>query len=128
MTLMGLTDPLTNTLGLLSTMVRAGVIAPMRPDRYLRIASAMSRENMAITSGFAAAAARCPDRAGLVDELGILTWRQIDRRADRQVAAYGGVHRHQRAARGVRQRRTALDDAVEYRLTVFDFAEFTIRK
>lgn len=84
---MGLLDPLTNTLGLLSTMTRAGVIAPMRPDKYLRIAGAMQRENMAITSGFAAAAQRCPDRAGLVDELGILTWRQIDRRADALAAA-----------------------------------------
>ena len=84
---MGLLDPVTNTLGLLSTMARAGIIAPMRPDKYLRIAGAMQRENMAITSGFAAAAQRCPDRAGLVDELGILTWRQIDRRADAFAAA-----------------------------------------
>ncbi|MBB2988801.1 fatty-acyl-CoA synthase [Mycolicibacterium iranicum] len=84
---MGLLDPVTGTLGLLSTMVRAGVIAPMRPDKYLRIAGAMQRENMAITSGFAAAAQRCPDRAGLVDEIGILTWRQIDRRADAFAAA-----------------------------------------
>ncbi|MDG4663042.1 acyl-CoA ligase FadD12 [Mycobacterium sp. 236(2023)] len=84
---MGITDPVTDTLGLLSTMVRAGIIAPMRPDKYLRIAGAMQRENMAITSGFAGAAQRCPDRAGLVDELGILTWRQIDRRADAFAAA-----------------------------------------
>ncbi len=84
---MGITDPHQQTLGLLSTMVRAGIIAPMRPDKYLRIAGAMQRENMAITSGFAAAAQRCPDRAGLVDELGILTWRQIDRRADAFAAA-----------------------------------------
>ncbi|OAN35444.1 acyl-CoA ligase FadD12 [Mycolicibacterium iranicum] len=84
---MGLLDPVTNTLGLLSTMARAGIIAPMRPDKYLRIAGAMQRENMAITSGFAAAAQRSPDRAGLVDELGILTWRQIDRRADAFAAA-----------------------------------------
>ena len=84
---MGARDPLTKPLGLLSTMARAGLIAPMRPDRYLRIAGAMRRENMAITSGFAAAAQRCPDRAGLVDELGILTWRQIDHRADALGAA-----------------------------------------
>ncbi|MGP4055141.1 acyl-CoA ligase FadD12 [Mycobacterium sp. 4D054] len=84
---MGITDSVTNALGLVSTMVRAGVIAPMRPDKYLRITGAMQRENMAITSGFAAAAQRCPDRAGLVDELGILTWRQIDRRADALAAA-----------------------------------------
>ncbi len=79
---MAITDPLTQTLGLLSSMVRAGVLAPMRPDKYVRIATVMQRENMAITSGFAASAQRCPDRAGLVDELGILTWRQLDRRAD----------------------------------------------
>ncbi|HEY9263899.1 MAG TPA: acyl-CoA ligase FadD12 [Mycobacterium sp.] len=84
---MGITDPITKPLGLLSTMVRAGIIAPMRPDKYLRIGAAMQRENMAITSGFAAAAQRCGDRAGLVDELGILTWRQIDRRADAFAAA-----------------------------------------
>ncbi|MDY6996649.1 MAG: acyl-CoA ligase FadD12 [Actinomycetota bacterium] len=84
---MGILDPLTTPLGLLSTMARAGVIAPLRPDKYLRIVGAMRRENMAITSGFAAAAQRCGDRAGLVDELGILTWRQIDRRADALAAA-----------------------------------------
>jgi acyl-CoA synthetase (AMP-forming)/AMP-acid ligase II len=79
---MGLLDPITGTIGMVSTMVRAGVIAPMRPDKYLRIAAVMARENMAVTSGFAAAAQRCGDRAGLVDEIGILTWRQLDRRAD----------------------------------------------
>lgn len=84
---MGITESVSNALGLVTTMARAGVIAPMRPDKYLRIATAMQRENMAITSGFAAAAQRCPDRAGLVDELGILTWRQIDRRADAFAAA-----------------------------------------
>lgn len=84
---MGLTDPITGTVGLLTTLARAGVIAPMRPDKYLRIAGAMQRENMAVTSGFAAAAQRCGDRAGLIDEIGILTWRQIDRRADALAAA-----------------------------------------
>ena len=79
---MALTDPVTGTLGLVTTMVRAGVIAPLRPDKYLRIAAAMARENMGITSGFASAAQRCPDRPGLVDELGTLTWRDIDQRAD----------------------------------------------
>jgi acyl-CoA synthetase (AMP-forming)/AMP-acid ligase II len=72
----------TDVVGLVSTMVRAGVIAPLRPDKYVRIAAAMARENMGITSGFASAAQRCPDRPGLVDELGTLTWRQIDQRSD----------------------------------------------
>jgi acyl-CoA synthetase (AMP-forming)/AMP-acid ligase II len=78
---------LTDTIGLVSTMVRAGVIAPLRPDKYIRIAAAMARENMGITSGFASAAQRCPNRPGLVDELGTLTWREIDRRSDALAAA-----------------------------------------
>jgi fatty-acyl-CoA synthase len=79
---MVITDRLTETLGIVATMGRARLLAPMRPDKYLRIAAAMQRENMGITSGFAAAAQRCPDRPGLVDELGTLTWREIDQRAD----------------------------------------------
>jgi fatty-acyl-CoA synthase len=82
-----LTDRLTGPLGLVTTMVRAGVIAPLRPDKYLRIAAAMARENLSIASGFASAAQRCPDRPGLVDELGTLTWRDLDQRADAFAAA-----------------------------------------
>jgi fatty-acyl-CoA synthase len=84
---MAITDRLTETIGLVATMSRARLLAPMRPDKYLRIAQAMQRENMGITSGFAAAAQRCPDRPGLVDELGTLTWREIDQRADALAAA-----------------------------------------
>ncbi|MDT5245118.1 MAG: hypothetical protein QOD36_2494 [Mycobacterium sp.] len=84
---MAITDRLSETLGIVATMRRAGIIAPMRPDKYIRIATAMQRENMGITSGFAAAAQRCPDRPGLVDELGTLTWREIDQRADAFAAA-----------------------------------------
>jgi hypothetical protein len=58
------------------------MIAPMRPDRYLKMAAAMRREGMSITVGFASAAQRCPDRPGLVDELGTLTWRQLAERID----------------------------------------------
>lgn len=75
-------DRVAGTVGLVDTMVRAGMIAPLRPDKYLRIAAAMARENMGITSGFASAAQRCGDRVGLIDELGALTWREIDQRAD----------------------------------------------
>jgi acyl-CoA synthetase (AMP-forming)/AMP-acid ligase II len=73
--------------GLLTTMVRAGMIAPMRPDKYLRVMAAAQRENRSITSGFAMSAERCPDRAALIDELGTLTFRQIDGRADALAAA-----------------------------------------
>ncbi len=73
--------------GIVSTMRRAGVIAPMRPDRYVKIAAAMRREGLGMTSGFAAAAQRCPERPGLIDEHGTLTWRQLDERINAFAAA-----------------------------------------
>ena len=88
---MGVTDRLAEAVGLVATMRRAGLIAPMRPDKYVRIAAAMQRENMGITSGFASAAQRCPGRPGLVDELGTLTWREIDQRADAFAAGLQGL-------------------------------------
>jgi acyl-CoA synthetase (AMP-forming)/AMP-acid ligase II len=57
-------------------MVRARVLAPLRPDKYLRMAAA-ARGGGSVTLGFAIAAQRCPDRVGLVDELGSLSWRQL---------------------------------------------------
>ena len=95
---MAITDRLTETLGIVATMGRARLIAPMRPDKYMRIAAAMQRENMGITSGFAAAAQRCPDRPGLVDELGTLTWREIDQRADAFAAALQALTRLRRSS------------------------------
>jgi acyl-CoA synthetase (AMP-forming)/AMP-acid ligase II len=80
--LTGPLDRVADTIGLVTTMRRAGLITVMRPDKYLRIAATMARENMSVTSGFAAAAVRCPNRPGLVDELGTLTWQQVDQQAD----------------------------------------------
>ncbi|WP_082974368.1 acyl-CoA ligase FadD12 [Mycobacterium sp. E1386] len=82
-----LLGPVNDALGLITTLRRAGMIAPMRPDRYLKIAAAMRREGMGMTVGFASAAQRCPDRPGLVDELGALTWRQLDERINALAAA-----------------------------------------
>lgn len=77
----------TDTIRLLQTLLRARLIAPMRPDRYLRMGAAMRREGTAPTVGFAAAAQRCPNRPGLIDELGTLTWRQLHERCDAFAAA-----------------------------------------
>lgn len=84
-------NPLSETLGLIGTMRRAGLIAPMRPDRYVRIAAAMRREGMGMTSGFASAAQRCPDRPGLIDERGSLTWRELDERCNALAAGLQGL-------------------------------------
>ncbi len=80
-------DRVTAAAGLVATMARAGVIAPMRPDRYLRIMAAAAREGLSVTSGFAMAAQRAPARVALIDEIGELTFEQVDRRADALAAA-----------------------------------------
>ncbi|SOX53506.1 acyl-CoA synthetase [Mycobacterium ahvazicum] len=76
-----------DVLGVLATLQRARMIAPMRPDRYLKMAAAMRREGMGMTVGFAGAAQRCPDRPAVIDELGTLTWRQLDERINALAAA-----------------------------------------
>lgn len=70
------------TLGLLAAAIRSRLIAPMRPDKYLRMVAVARRENGSVTAGFAAAAQRCPNRPALIDERGTLTWRELDGRID----------------------------------------------
>jgi acyl-CoA synthetase (AMP-forming)/AMP-acid ligase II len=75
-------ERLAKVRGMLTTLTRARLIAPLRPDKYLRMAAAVRREGMSMTSGFAMSAQRCPHRAGLIDELGTLTFKQLDERSD----------------------------------------------
>lgn len=80
-------EQLRGVAGVVATLRRAGMVAPMRPDRYLKMAAAMRREGMGMTVGFAGAAQRCPDRPALIDELGTLTWRELDARINALSAA-----------------------------------------
>jgi acyl-CoA synthetase (AMP-forming)/AMP-acid ligase II len=77
---------------LLATLVRARIIAPLRPDKYLRMAAAGRRERMSMTSGFAMSAQRSPNRPALIDELGSMTYREIDQRSDALAAALQSLH------------------------------------
>src|SRR5215217_2458419 len=86
---------------LASTLCRVGFIAPLRPDKYLRIVSAARREKMAATYAFAAAARRCPDRPALVDERGMLTWRELDERCDALAVALQRLTRQQPQTIGI---------------------------
>jgi acyl-CoA synthetase (AMP-forming)/AMP-acid ligase II len=86
---------------LTSTLRHAGFIAPMRPDKYFRIAAAARREYMAPTYAFAAAARRCPARPALVDERGTLTWRELDERCDALAVALQGLSRGQPRTVGI---------------------------
>ncbi|MBS9533285.1 acyl-CoA ligase FadD12 [Mycobacterium sp. M1] len=67
---------------MLETFTRVGLLAPLRPDKYLRIAAAAAREGGTTTTGIAMAARRCPAQPAVVDELGTLTYAELDRRCD----------------------------------------------
>lgn len=66
---------------------RARLVAGLRPDKYLRMGAAMLREGVTSTVGIAVSAQRCPNRPALIDELGVLTYREIDTRANALAAA-----------------------------------------
>ena len=64
------------------TLRTARMIVGLRPDKYLRMAAAARREGFTNTVGIAVSARRCPDRPALIDELGMLTYRELDLRAN----------------------------------------------
>ncbi len=64
-------------------LARAGLLSPVRPDRLLGMALAVARYGLTPATGYAAGAARHPDRVALVDDLGALTYRELDQRTDR---------------------------------------------
>ena len=92
---MDLLSRLTSIGDAVTTLAKAGFLTPMRPDRTVRMVAAARAEGLTIATGFATAAARRPDSPGLIDELGTLTWRELDERAHALAAALqqlpGGV-------------------------------------
>ena len=84
---MDLLSRLTSVGDAVATLAKAGFLTPMRPDRTLKMVAAARDEGLSIATGWATAAARCPDSPGLIDELGTLTWRELDERAHALAAA-----------------------------------------
>ena len=64
-------------------LVRSGLLRPVRPDRLLGMGLAVLRYGIPPATGYAAAAARSPHRPAIVDDDGVLTFREVDRRSDR---------------------------------------------
>ncbi|GAC1442234.1 MAG: long-chain-fatty-acid--CoA ligase FadD2 [Mycobacteriales bacterium] len=64
-------------------LAQSGLLRPARPDQLLGMALALARWGVTPASGYAAGAARHPRKAAVVDDLGVLTWRDVDTRTDR---------------------------------------------
>src|SRR3954469_20887701 len=66
----------------LKTLAEAGILSPTRPDRLVGLAQAPLGRGPTRAAGYSAAAARPPDEQAIVDELGALTFREIQQRTN----------------------------------------------
>lgn len=64
-------------------LVRAGLLKPVRPDRLVAMTLQLARWGISPATGYAAQAARSPNRRAIVDDHGVLSFRDVDRRTDR---------------------------------------------
>jgi acyl-CoA synthetase (AMP-forming)/AMP-acid ligase II len=67
---------------LVRTLLRAGLVAPQRPDKYLRSLGVVRRHGVTALTGIGLSAVRRPHATALVDERGSLTWSELDSRSD----------------------------------------------
>jgi fatty-acyl-CoA synthase len=64
------------------TLARAGVAKPGRPDRVLRGLQALRAWGKTPAAGYGVSAARFPDEPAIIDELGTITFAELDRRTN----------------------------------------------
>src|SRR3954471_22026213 len=65
------------------TLVDAGILGPERPDRLARVGLNILRWGITPAAGYASGAARYPDAPALVDDLGTLTFAELEARTTR---------------------------------------------
>jgi fatty-acyl-CoA synthase len=72
------------------TLARAGLLKPTSPRRLVGAGLAARYWGLNYAGGFASAGARNPDRACVIDEIGQLTWSELDARTDALANALAG--------------------------------------
>src|SRR5436190_5888598 len=81
-------DPITRRLHTAKTLVDAGIVRPIRPDKLLKIGMALLRFGPTPAAAYAGAAIRNPDQTAIVDELGALTYDEVHRRTNALAHAF----------------------------------------
>jgi acyl-CoA synthetase (AMP-forming)/AMP-acid ligase II len=66
----------------LVTLTRAGIVHPERPDHLWHTARALLRYGTTPAAGYSAAARNFPDEPAVIDELGTLSFKEIDERSN----------------------------------------------
>jgi acyl-CoA synthetase (AMP-forming)/AMP-acid ligase II len=72
----------TTKLHTVYALTNAGILRPQRPDRAARTAIALVRWGPTPAAGYAMNAVRYPDETAIIDELGTLTFRQVQERTN----------------------------------------------
>jgi len=88
----GPTDRILHHARVVKTLVDAGLIAPIRPDRLANAGRSLVRWGTTSAGAVAVAAARAPHQPAVVDELGTLSYGELSRRANAlasSLAAHG---------------------------------------
>ena len=78
----GLVGSAAHELGSLRVLMQAGVIRPIRPDKLVKAAVTLARWGRSPAAGFITGAIIHPDDTAVVDDRGMLTWREIDERTN----------------------------------------------
>ncbi|MGD9737484.1 MAG: AMP-binding protein [Solirubrobacterales bacterium] len=78
----GVRGSISDALFELKTLSAAGVVAPMRPDKALRVANAFLRWGASPATGVATAAIEHPHELAILDERGALSWERLHRRSN----------------------------------------------
>lgn len=73
-------------LAIAKTMIGTGVVRAARPDRAYRQLHSLARWGFTLGGGFAAAAAKSPDRIAVIDDHGTRTFAEIHQRSHRIAA------------------------------------------
>jgi acyl-CoA synthetase (AMP-forming)/AMP-acid ligase II len=70
---------------------QAGVVAPMRPDKALRVARTFLRWGASPATGVATAAIEHPHEIAILDERGSLTWERLHKRSNALAHAFAAM-------------------------------------
>jgi len=109
-----LSDRLLHRAHVVRTLVSAGIVGPVRPDRLVGIGMGLRRWGTTSAGALAVAAARAPDQTAIIDELGSLTYAEEHRRTNALASAFAeaGIRAGDRVAIMCRNHRGFIDATV----------------
>ena len=85
---MNVLDQVVHKAWVARTLAGAGIIRPTRPDKLARVGIALARWGPTPAAGYAASAIRYPNDTAIIDELGTLTFGDVEKRTSALANAF----------------------------------------